>query len=119
MIEQNPEISTFASLDNLYAFHVRSGEAQALIVRAALRHGAKVDKDISEELHNVLLRWGPVAAYVLASRKDVCERVQVGEETLTESIPDPSVEVPTVEVTKTVPVYEWQCSPLLASAGES
>lgn len=51
---------------------------------------------------------------LIANREDVCERVQVGEETVTE--PDPSsttaVKLPMVE--RVVPVYEWRCASILA-----
>lgn len=53
---------------------------------------------------------------LIANREDVCERVQVGEETVLE--PDPSsttaVKLPMVE--RVVPVYEWRCDPILAHA---
>lgn len=112
MIEQHPEIARYANLRDLYVFHVRSAEDHAEIARAALASGAQVDKDVSETLYNLILRFGRVHAYVLAHRDDVCERVQVGTETVTEPDPDALEAVPMVEVER--PVYEWQCSPLLA-----
>lgn len=117
MIEANPELSAFASLGNLYAFHVKRADDQAALARAALRHGAKVDKDIWELQHNLILRWGPVGAMVLANRGDVCERVVVAVEMITEKVPDPVklAEVPLVEVTNPVEQVEWVCRPLLAA----
>lgn len=115
LIEANPELN--AHVDRIYGFHPKSAEAQAAIARAGLRHGAKVEKDVWEKQHNIVLKWGPVHVHALADREDVCERVQVGEETVTSTVPDPTVVVPTVEVTETVPVYEWQCRPLLAAEG--
>lgn len=124
MIEQNPEVAEFASLSGLYAFHVSSAADHATMIRAALKAGAKVDKDISEELYNVTLTFGPVSAMVLAYREQVCERVQVGTETVTRAERDPKAveaalaEIPETEVTEEVPVYEWQCKPLLASESD-
>lgn len=91
----------------------------AMFARTALRHGAAVTKSADDEFSRVNATWPGLTFYAYASRDEVCERIQVGEETVTETVPDPSVLVPMVEVTKTVPVYEWQCSPLLASGGES
>lgn len=54
---------------------------------------------------------------VVATRSNVCERVVTGTREVTVTIPDPSIEVPTVEVTKTVEDVEWVCGPLLAEAG--
>lgn len=121
MIEDNPEVAKFADLDRLYAFHVTNAADQATIARAALKHGAKVDKHISEQLHNVLLSWGAVSAYVLASRGDVCERVVVATREVTEEVPDPEAlaAVPTVTVTRTEPVTEWRCKPILAADTET
>jgi hypothetical protein len=115
LIEANPQLN--ANLDRIYGFHPNSAEAQAAIARAGLRHGAKVDKDVWEKQHNIVLKWGPVHVHALASRETVCERVQVGEEKVTSTVPDPAVVVPTIEVTETVPVYEWRCAPILAAEG--
>ena len=50
---------------------------------------------------------------VVAAREAVCERVVTGTETVTKSVPDPSILVPLVEVTEEVETVEWVCSPLL------
>lgn len=49
---------------------------------------------------------------LIANREDVCERVQVGEETVTEPDPVAVGALPVVE--RVVPVYEWRCDPILA-----
>lgn len=116
MVEQNPELVPFTSLDGLYAFHVQTADDQAAFARAGLRHGAKVTKDVSRELHNLLLTWGPVSAYVLAGRGDVCERVPTGVEKVTKTIKDPDAvaALPDVEIVEEVETFEWKCQPLLA-----
>jgi hypothetical protein len=53
---------------------------------------------------------------VTVDRDAVCERVVVATHEVTETIPDPTVSVPLVEVTKTVEEVEWRCLPLLAGA---
>lgn len=120
MIEQNPDIAKFATLTHLYAFHVTSGADQAALARAALKHGAKVDKEVSDDLHNLLLSWDGVSAYVLANRKNVCELVVVGSREVTEEVPDPEAlaAVPTVTVTRTEDVTEWRCTPLLSEVSK-
>lgn len=53
---------------------------------------------------------------VTCQRSAVCERVVTGTETITRTVPDPTVEVPMVEVTETVETVEWVCAPLLAES---
>lgn len=60
---------------------------------------------------------GQVHGYTLdlrIDRNEVCRRVVTGTREVTETVPDPDVEVPTVEVTRTVENVEWVCEPLLA-----
>jgi hypothetical protein len=54
---------------------------------------------------------------VICRRSDVCERIVVGTHEVTRSVPDPAVDVPYVEVTETVEIVEWHCSPVLGAAG--
>jgi hypothetical protein len=49
-----------------------------------------------------------------ALRSEVCERVVTGVETITMTVPDPAVTVPTVEVTQEVETVEWRCGSILA-----
>lgn len=70
------------------------------------------------ELH---ARLGDVTLRPLVEPADVCERVQVGTEEITETVPDPDYveppsDVPMVQVTREVPVYEWVCRDEEASA---
>ena len=59
-------------------------------------------------------QWAGFSVVIAALRTDVCERVQVGTETVTV----PAAEaVPETVVVR--PVYEWQCAPLLAKAAAS
>lgn len=62
--------------------------------------------DLYGSLHGLRLQ-------VIASRDQVCRKVVTGTREVTKTIPDPSVEVPTVEVTETVETVEWVCEPIL------
>ncbi|OZM74007.1 hypothetical protein CFN78_06890 [Amycolatopsis antarctica] len=88
----------------------------AEFARTARRNGAKVTKDGDDEWFFVRASFGGHAKVELnAHREKVCERVQTGTETVTKTVPDPTVDVPMVELTEEVPVYAWECKPLLAS----
>lgn len=49
-------------------------------------------------------------------RAEVCERVVVGTETVTEEVPDPDyiAAAPTITQTREVEQVEWRCAPVLA-----
>jgi hypothetical protein len=127
MIEANPHLAqNFASTLNRSGLnvHVCSDDRAAemgQIARIALRHGAKVDKDIDDTWHNLVMMFGTVKATVLAYRNEVCERVVTGTQTVTKTVKDPVAlaAVPEVEVTEDVETVEWVCKPLLASDGGS
>jgi hypothetical protein len=95
-------------------------EAVAAFARAGLRAGCKVPKRIGEKWAGVTVEFGGgIGLYVYAERGQVCERVVVGTEEVTEEVPDPAAlaAVPTTTVTKTVEKVEWVCKPLLGEAG--
>jgi hypothetical protein len=125
MVEATPDLapiieSAVSRMNGFVGFgYDDTSAALAMFARAALRHGAKVTKNSDDQYYRVFATWGPVTAYAYATRGQVCERVQVGEKTVTTTVPDPNVEIPMVEVTETVPVYEYRCSPLLAAGGAS
>ncbi|MEV6226877.1 hypothetical protein AB0L88_03150 [Saccharopolyspora shandongensis] len=121
MVEAHPEIPA-TYLGGFFGIDVwfpQSAEEMAAIARAALKHGAKVEKDISETQYNLTIAWGPFKARALGNRGKVCERVVTGTETVTRKVPDPSVVVPMVEVTEEVETFEWRCAPLLAADAEA
>lgn len=65
---------------------------------------------------DAVAKIGVIELQVGAYRDQVCERVVTGTREVTKTIPDPTVEVPVVEVTETVEDVEWICGPLLAKA---
>jgi hypothetical protein len=88
------------------------------MARAAALLG-RCDKEVTEynHVHNALhlvRRFGGASVRVSADRESVCERVEVGTETV--EVPDPSATVPTITVTR--PVVEWRCAPVLAGGAE-
>jgi hypothetical protein len=118
IVEATPEVHRY---NDFYVWYGSSRGDLAAVTRAALAHGATVAKDVDEQSYNVDLKIGPLKVSVLASRRNVCERVVLGTETVTKTVTDPEYvapEVPTVEVTETVERIEWRCTPLLAEAGD-
>lgn len=124
-IEANPALAEDLrySLDEIRVPHIRSNgnarEYLATYARAAAKAGAKVTKNFGEKWSNVELAFGATTLLVYADRADVCERVVVGTEEVTEEVPDSAylADAPLVKVTKTVEKVEWRCSPILAEAG--
>lgn len=116
LIEDTPEIwASYVKPEKpleINVWHAPSPEGMAAIARAALAHGAKVEKDASEDIYTLTVSWGALAANAIAAREAVCERVVIGTETVTKTVPDPTA--PLVDVTETVEHVEWVCRPLLA-----
>lgn len=123
-LEANPAIPIPHSLtgDSEYAYeliHAAHGDDQKAVLAACARAiPGKVTKKVlsaDQSLFNLTGRLpGGIVIKVLADRDDVCERVVVGTREVTEQVPDPSIEVPTITVTKTVEDVEWRCSPVLS-----
>lgn len=115
MFEANPDLAAgFAwSLGEIRDFVDR--DMVIRFTRAALRHGAMVDKHFSGNYAGVRAKFGPVEVTAFADRDEVCERVVTGTREVTEQVPDPEAlkAVPLVEVTRTVEDVEWRCRPLL------
>lgn len=119
LIEATPEIRV--AYKDFSVWSMWEHEEMAALARAALHGGAKVEKVISDTMYNLAVKFGPITASALAMRHQMCERVAVGSREVTEMVPDPTVEVPDVplvEQTRTEPIYEWQCTPLLAADAE-
>jgi hypothetical protein len=81
----------------------------AEFLKAGKRYGADATKNAqSDDWFVARLVWGPVELHVNAVRDQVCTRKQVGTEV--KAVRE------YVTVKKEVPVYEWDCKPLLADA---
>jgi hypothetical protein len=124
MIEHTPEVADLLSYPIRYMNTPVSSSApnQAAVLgtfmRAANRHGAVIEKSGDDKWFHVTATWGPVTVHAYADRENVCERVVVGTETVTETVPDPDLlaQVPTIEVTTTREITKWNCVPLLAAS---
>lgn len=123
-LEANPDIPLPHNLtgDSEYSYeliHARHGADQKAVLAACARAlPGKVTKRVltnDESLFNLAGQLpGGINIRVIADRDEVCERVVVGTREVTEKVPDPSVDVPLVEVTKTVEDVEWRCAPVLS-----
>ncbi|WP_027946568.1 hypothetical protein [Amycolatopsis taiwanensis] len=125
MLREHPELAErFRYLS--FSQHCFGEDAEALglfaRVAAAYADNGTVEKRYSDKFAVVEARFGAVSIHLQTDREQVCERVQVGTETVTRKERDPEAvekalaEIPETEVTEEVPVYEWQCKPLLASS---
>lgn len=91
-------------------------DAKAVLAKLARRlHG--VSKEPDGEYYDLAGRLAGLEIRVTARRSDVCEKVVIGTETVTEMVPDP--DAPLVEVTREVEQVEWICSPILSGTNEA
>ena len=116
MLREHPELAEhFEMLSFSRHYFGDDAKALALFARIAKRYADdhKVDKDYSDKYAKVEARFGGVQIELQAYREEVCERRLVGTEV--RKVRE------YVEIEKEVPVYEWDCNPLLASTrdGES
>lgn len=130
VLDHHPELpqpSSGQSADNPLRIWFHSHHDQpsvrdrvAAAARALKRHARKVDKKINGEWFDVRTALAGLHIEVTTRRNDVCERVVIGTETVTEKHKDPDLlaQVPEVEVTEEREIVEWRCPPsLLAEAG--
>lgn len=123
LIETNPQLASDLYLAQILAMPLHNPEVTDQRARlaewatAALQHGAKFTKEVAGDRFTGVVDFGAFSIQVLADRDQVCERVVVGTETVTKTVPDPAAlaAVPEVEVTEEVEKVEWVCKPLLAS----
>ena len=126
ILEQNPEIGlpTDGHLtpmlmwpDNLFTPQEKESFTNLVrTVRAYTR--APMTKDVNDanmKLETYLGGPEGLRVQLVARRELVCERVVVGTETVTKTVPDPEMvaQVPQVEVTEQVEQVEWRCGPVL------
>lgn len=110
-LEANPDLTPNGG-QGFYVFATTADELR--VFAEALMQGAgigEITKDVGGDYAGLVRRFGPHTFKVYTARAEVCERVEVGSETVEEPDPQALKAVPTVTVTK--PVYEWRCKPLL------
>jgi hypothetical protein len=119
LLEAHPELAATPSfLTSLHVWWAGDRDHLAALARAGKEHGAQVEKIHRDDTFSLALHWGPVIAHALAQRDVVCERVVVGRDEVTETVPDPEAlaAVPMITRTTTVERTEWRCGPLLTPA---
>lgn len=120
VIEQHDELPLpYQGNDTAMTLYFLSEGRDAFVAAARVIPG-RLDKAVRDDVYQLSTRFGGdrgLKISLTAYRDAVCERVVTGTETVTKTVPDPSVKVPLVEVTETVETVEWVCRPLLA--GES
>lgn len=122
LLEANPELTEyFRYNDVLRKLHVPVSHcddpraSMAAWARAGNANGHPVAKDYDGQWGSVTVTLSDaVKVFAYAKREQVCTRVVTGVETVTVSVPDPTVVVPLVEVESTREIVEWRCEPLLA-----
>lgn len=120
LLEQHDELPVpHDGSDSPITVHFLGGsDPKSAFVAAARLVPGKLDKLAWADYFDLETTFGGpdgLRFALTAYRRDVCERVVTGVETVTHTVPDPDVEVPLVEVTEQVEQIEWRCRPLLAS----
>lgn len=127
LFEANPELSEYFRYSDAFrkvmlpvSHHDDPRAAMAEWARAGKASGYPVAKGYDGQWGSVTVTLSDaVKIWAYAKREQVCTRVVTGTETVTVQVPDPSVEVPMVEVEETREIVEWQCLPLLAEQAVS
>lgn len=125
LFEANPELAedfrygdAFSKIHNPVSHSEDPRASMAAWARAGKAAGAPVAKDYDGQWGSVTVTLtDAVKIFTYAKREQVCTRVVTGTETVTVKVPDPSVEIPMVEVEQTREIVEWKCEPLLAEGG--
>lgn len=105
----------YADLDWLF-FDREEEQQKALMATLARYLPGQVEKNATGDYFHLRGRIAGLHVRAMASRDAVCVRRVVGTREVTRTVPDPSFDVPLVDVTETVEDVEWDCTPLLASA---
>lgn len=125
LFEANPELAedfrygdAFSKIHNPVSHSEDPRASMAAWARAGKAAGVPVAKEYDGQWGSVTVTLtGAVKIFTYAKREQVCTRVVTGTETVTVKVPDPSVEIPMVEVEHTREIVEWKCEPLLAEGG--
>lgn len=119
LLQENPELPLpyHGNASELLWIIVCDPNQRATLAAIARALPGKVDKDVRGDAFDLKGNLAGLKVQVVARRDEVCERRVIGTETVTKSVPDPTVVVPLVEVTETVETVEWVCGSLLADSG--
>jgi hypothetical protein len=121
LLEQNPDLPVpfeLTSGSHLNIMLMSSKDPKGDLARCIRILPGPIQKRVwgseSNSYFDAIAKVGSIEIHVGAYRDQVCERVVTGTREVTETVPDPTVRVPLVEVTKTVEDVEWVCGSLMA-----
>jgi len=116
-IPVNPSVSLFLS------HGVTPVDEQPAAARDLMRAlgGGRYEKDVTSAGGSLILRGmcGGLPVDVWVTRDAVCERVVVGTDEVTETVPVGEDTRPVETVSRTVERVEWHCAPLLGAAEDA
>jgi len=127
MIRKNPQLAdemriTFDRMMVPVSTAADPTAMMAAFVRARHDGHATVSKTETTDSHAMVMLHlsDSVALQVYAQRDLVCERIVVGTEQVTETVPDPEAlaKVPTITQTVDREIVEWSCPSILAASAE-
>jgi hypothetical protein len=116
LLEQRDDLPlpyTGTGSELLFILH-RNDDQRALLAAFARAFPGRIEKRVRGEDFDLKASLRGLRVQVIADRNEVCERIVTGTDTVTKEVPDPTVQVPLVEVTETVEHVEWVCRPLLS-----
>jgi hypothetical protein len=113
-LEAHPELGTPLEVSFSIFFHGEDAEAKAHAAMASHAFG-RVDKSDFEEYLQLIARVSGFKFEMWYPRKALCRQVLVRTNSIPEQVIPalPERLIPAQEI----PVYEWRCDPILASAG--
>lgn len=106
--EKNPEMCSGSSYTAYRWFGAQD-------IAATAKALGKVKKATDETDFRLERQFGPHTLVCFTSHKGLCKKVVTGTKTVTEKVVDPAyiappkVDVPMVEITREVEVFEWVC----------
>lgn len=121
LLEQHPDLplpyygasETYGRMTVFCSSREQIAEFARLLPGQSTKHVDQDNSNYGFALHGTL---AGLHLDIRAHRDEVCERVVTGTETVVKQVPDPTVDVPLVEVTEDVEIVEWRCAPLLSDA---
>jgi hypothetical protein len=121
ILERHPEVELPYTGTNGELTWILTGDSGHKAQQAAIARAlpGTVRKGVRGDAFDLRGENDGLGVLVIADRDEVCERVVVGTETVTEERPDPEAlaALPTVTVTEEREVVEWRCGSLLSGAG--
>lgn len=102
---------------HIYLGSDRDQKAELAKIARAMGKAEKVPHDDLGRL-NLVRRFAGIALIAVADRDEVCEKVVLSTETVTEMVPDPEYMAiaPMIQRETVKEIVEWRCTSILAGA---